>query len=53
MQGNKRIECLICGNKTKNYCLQCSEKDQMQVGFCGSPQCNEKHNAIPAMLLNE
>lgn len=50
---SRKMECVICSAKTKNYCIQCSETKKSQIGFCGSPICYEKHNAVPAMLLNE
>lgn len=49
----KKIECIVCGVKSKNFCVQCSETRHTQVGFCGSSQCIQKHNETTARLLDE
>ncbi|KAL4492970.1 hypothetical protein ABPG72_020749 [Tetrahymena utriculariae] len=52
-QGGKKQECIVCHTKTRNYCIQCSEKKKQIIGFCGNSNCLQKHNELPAKLLNQ
>ncbi|KAL4433321.1 hypothetical protein ABPG74_017425 [Tetrahymena malaccensis] len=52
-QGGKKQECIVCHTKTRNFCIQCSEKKKQIIGFCGSSSCLQKHNELPAKLLNQ